>query len=331
MRKPLISLLVPVYNQEKKLCKALVSIDNAVSNAMRKDIQVILYDDGSTDASLDIIRFWQDRQKILLDDRHCDVKVIHDKQNAGYGHAMNVMLEAADGKYIGILEPDDELTDNYFNVFEDALDDFDYDVVKAMYLTDKEECSLSKQVRLERLTGVWKKDVPIDLLLHHPSIWSAIYKTDFLKENDIRFEQAPGAGWVDNLFLFKTILLAKSIYISDDTVYSYSKTQTDNSMINFKVDVPIRRMYAVRNWLKSFYHAKTKEDIPEDVLYVFSFRVSQYIELIVDKYCVASEQDIQMLVDGLVQWCSVKSLYEHGNSGYADRLWMYQQNLWLKD
>ena len=102
-------------------------------------------------------------------------------------------------------------------------------------------------------------------------------------------------------------------------------------MVNFNADVPIRRMYAVRNWLKLFYHAKTREGIPEDILYAFSFRVAQYIDLIVNKYRVASEQAIQMLVDGLVQWCSVELLYKHGNNSYAGQLRMYQHNLWLKD
>jgi glycosyltransferase involved in cell wall biosynthesis len=330
MKEPFVSLLVPVYNQEKKLHRALMSIDNAISKSAYKDIQVILYDDGSTDFSSYIMHDWEEK-KSCLDDQHCNVKTINGRQNAGYGHAMNEMLEAADGKYIGILEPDDELAENYFNVFDDIVSVSDYDVIKAMYLTDNEECSLAKQVLSEGLAGSWSKDFPIELLMHHPSIWSAAYRADFLKENDIKFEQAPGAGWVDNLFLFETILLAKSIYVSDDIVYSYSKTQTGNSMVNFNADVPIRRMYAVRNWLKLFYHAKTREDIPEDILYAFSFRVAQYIDLIVNKYRVASEQAIQMLVDGLVQWCSVELLYKHGNNSYADQLRMYQQNLWLKD
>ena len=51
MEEPFVSIFVPIYNQEKKLYRALMSIDNAISKSACKDIQVILYDDGYTDFS----------------------------------------------------------------------------------------------------------------------------------------------------------------------------------------------------------------------------------------------------------------------------------------
>ena len=63
MKEPFVSILVPVYNQEKKLHRALMSIDNATSKSACKDIQVILYDDGSTDSSSYIMHDWEENRR----------------------------------------------------------------------------------------------------------------------------------------------------------------------------------------------------------------------------------------------------------------------------
>ena len=90
-----ISVIIPVYNVEKYL-------DRCVSSALSLsfDTEVVLVDDGSTDASGEMCDEWAKQ-----DSR---VRVIHQK-NAGLSSARNAGIAAAEGDYILLLDSDDFL------------------------------------------------------------------------------------------------------------------------------------------------------------------------------------------------------------------------------
>ncbi len=106
--KPAVSIIVPIYNAETYLKSALESLRvQTLSN-----IEIICVNDGSTDGSLAIM------QEFAAQDGRF---VVIDKENGGYGCAMNTGIAAAKGQYIGILEPDDFVPENMFAcLYEDA-------------------------------------------------------------------------------------------------------------------------------------------------------------------------------------------------------------------
>ena len=59
------------------------------------------------------------------------------------------------------------------------------------------------------------------LFLAQASIWSAIYKRDFLYNNDIRFLETPGASFQDISFTFKVFVAAKHIFLTDKPLVHY--------------------------------------------------------------------------------------------------------------
>lgn len=99
-----VSVIVPVYNTEKYLCKCL----NSLLGQTLSDIEIILVDDASTDKSLDILLAYQEKnpQKI---------KVIKNSQNAGPAKARNIGLDLASGEYIGFVDSDDFITPNMYS------------------------------------------------------------------------------------------------------------------------------------------------------------------------------------------------------------------------
>ena len=90
----IISIIVPVYNVEQYLNRAVKSI----LSQTYKDIEVILVDDGSTDRSGLICDKYAETDK--------RVKVIH-KENSGASSARNVGFEKSTGDYILFLDSDD--------------------------------------------------------------------------------------------------------------------------------------------------------------------------------------------------------------------------------
>ena len=100
MRKKRLSIIIPIFNSEKYLCECLDSVLTCKNN----DIEVILIDDGSTDNSYNICKDYQKKDNRI---------VLLQQKNAGVSRARNHGLEVAKGEYIGFVDSDDLLDENW--------------------------------------------------------------------------------------------------------------------------------------------------------------------------------------------------------------------------
>lgn len=218
---PAVSLLIPVYNVERYLGRCM---ESAVSQSL-PNIELICLNDGSTDGSLDILKEYSSK-----DPR---VKVVN-KANSGYGSSMNRGLDEARGEYVGILESDDFFEPDALEVLYNAARRLDADVAKAdfyLFWSEPEE-------RNERFGWV-DDDAPEvvspieypEVFFRKPSIWSAIYRRNFLKSNGIRFLETPGASYQDTSFNFKVWACAKRAALVRKPVIHY-RQDNETSSIN---------------------------------------------------------------------------------------------------
>lgn len=108
--KPIISIIVPIYNVDKYLSRCIESI----LNQSFKEFELILVDDGSSDNSGEICDIYASK-----DDR---VKVLH-KENGGVSSARNVGVKASNGEYIGFVDPDDYIDKEiYYQLYKLCID-----------------------------------------------------------------------------------------------------------------------------------------------------------------------------------------------------------------
>lgn len=220
---PKVSILVPIYNVEKYLKDCLVSITNQTLD----DIEIICINDGSTDASSKILEKYR-----FIDKR---IKVIN-KENSGYGISMNMGLDIASGEYIGIVESDDFIKNTMFEDLYNIAKQKNADIVKSDYFyytsSNNQARKAGKISKLISNKVINAKTYP-NLLKMQPSIWSAIYKKEFLAKNNIRFLETPGASYQDTAFSFKAIASAKRIVLTDKS-YLYYRQDNENSSVHSK-------------------------------------------------------------------------------------------------
>lgn len=95
-RKPVFSVIIPTYNREKLIGRAI----DSVLNQTFKDFELIIVDDGSTDNTKEIIERYTDQR----------IRYIY-KENGGQNSALNKGIEFAKGKYVAFLDSDDEWLD----------------------------------------------------------------------------------------------------------------------------------------------------------------------------------------------------------------------------
>lgn len=214
----LVSVIVPIYNAGKFLRQCLDSI----CNQTHKNLEIILIDDGCTDDSPAVIDEYAAR-----DSR---VKAVH-KENGGYGAGCNRGIEMATGKWISIIEPDDYIDLNMYQEMLDFSSKFseEIDIIKCPWTEvrdwDDPQKTSTRPCLLASKVATCKKpfslaEEPV-LITVHPSIWSALYRRDFLNEKKIRFIEYPGAGWADNPFLIETMCQASRIVYLNNCYYNY--------------------------------------------------------------------------------------------------------------
>ena len=244
-----ISVIVPIFNAAPYLEQCLDSI--LCQN--QPGMEVICLNDGSTDDSLSIMQAYANANG--------KVRVI-DKPNEGYGATCNRGIAEARGHWISIIEPDDWIRPGMYSAMLAYAGRFDEepDIVKTPYLrvidpdTPQQtiiNCSYRGRVPGNRLFRIQEG---IHLIQHHPSIWSALYRKDFLDANDIRFKPIPGAGWADNPFLMETMLKAQKIAYLDKPFYCYREDTEEKS-----------RAVAVNNTMLPFDRWHDMMDIIEEL------------------------------------------------------------------
>lgn len=99
------SVIIPVYNSEKTIARCL----NSLTAQNRKDVQIIVVNDGSTDSSDSIIRIFAERYPQIL---------YISQKNGGVSKARNTGLDAAQGTYITFIDSDDYVREDYFHVLD---------------------------------------------------------------------------------------------------------------------------------------------------------------------------------------------------------------------
>lgn len=217
---PKLSIIMPVCNVENYLADCL---DSALRQSFQ-DVEIICINDGSTDGSLEILHKYEKQ-----DSR---VKVI-DKPNAGYGAAMNDGLDAATGTYVGILESDDYVCEHAWEKLYALATKSNLDIVKGCYLqfSETKESFFNAITKVDRHCPTWLPQVPFDTVFTpkdyprcfwmNPSIWTGIYKRDFLLKNNIRFNETPGASYQDTSFAFKVWVSAERAMATETPVIHY--------------------------------------------------------------------------------------------------------------
>lgn len=224
MIQPKVSIVVPIYNVERYLVQCL---DSLLAQTLQ-DIEIILVNDGSKDASGTICDDYAAK-----DSRIC----VSHQPNGGYGKAVNLGFSLAQGEYLGIIESDDFIKPEMFEKLYLAASQHNADIVKSNFYRywsvpseRTEKANLLK--RFAKNTPVSAKEYPA-LYTTMPTVWSAIYKTSFIHQHNIGFLETPGASYQDVAFTFKIWLYARRAVFLDDA-FLYYRQDNETSSINSK-------------------------------------------------------------------------------------------------
>lgn len=166
--KPKISIIIPCYNVAKYLKECL----DSVVNQTLKDIEIICINDGSTDNTLNILEEYAKE-----DDR---IRVFS-QENKGVAVARNIGLEQVQGEYIMFADPDDYFIKNAFKIALNKIEDTNSDIcIFNHYELNENEITENKNFNVTNKT----KENLVEYSIY---VWDKIYRTKFIKRNNITF------------------------------------------------------------------------------------------------------------------------------------------------
>lgn len=196
-----VSVIIPVYNAEKYLKKCL----DSVINQTLPDIEIICVNDCSKDSSLNILKEYS-----LKDER---IKIIDCEQNGGESVARNIGIDNASGDYLAFVDNDDVIDLDFFEKLYNRAIETNADITKAEFYSI--DFNGKKYIAKNQNKGLEENKY----LFSYPW-WTAIYKSKFLKENDLKLP----VGYLisgDIIFLNKAIIKANKLATVDGTYYCH--------------------------------------------------------------------------------------------------------------
>ncbi|KFN01824.1 glycosyltransferase [Bacillus clarus] len=215
----LISVIVPIYNVEKWLARCIES----VLKEPFVNIELVLVNDGSTDKCGEICEEYLEK-----DNR---IKVIY-KENGGVSSARNAGIEAATGKYIVFIDPDDEVSENYFTRLYGIAEDKKCDAVICGYKTVPNNNSIIPNFKLDTVMN------GRDFVLSSPNVhskndlcfaWRYIYNLSIIKEKNIRFNEQVFIG-EDVIFNLEFLLHSQRVCAISEGLYFYTINNSNSLM-----------------------------------------------------------------------------------------------------
>lgn len=211
---PLISVIIPVYNVEEYLPKCIESV---ISQSY-KDLEILLINDGSQDASGSICEKYQ-----MMDNR---IKVIH-KKNSGLSDVRNLGIDISKGDYIMFLDSDDYWEGDFLYDLANYTRTNNLDYIFFRYKSYYQKTNRIEEPYLycqrEKIKGKEGAEC-LEYILHHNKkhnwyAWLGIIYRKFIIENNLYFQK--GRTYEDVMWTPKVFLTAKKVDYYDKAVYVY--------------------------------------------------------------------------------------------------------------
>lgn len=234
MNENLVSIIVPVFNAEKYICRCLDSI----SSQTYINFEVILIDDGSTDISGHICDDYSQKDKRF--------RVIH-QENSGVASARQIGLEESQGEYVIHADPDDWVEPNWIEVLYNTAVKEGTDITMCDFI--REEKNASKVVR-QKPTSLHTVDILNDFLTGTlwGICWNKLVRKECFKLFDTQFIKEMNL-WED-LYVFTDLVLkgATVSYVSLP-LYHYDCFSNSESIVR---KPSLKHIYSMKIYIKHF-------------------------------------------------------------------------------
>lgn len=225
---PKVSIVMPSLNVRPYIVECIESV---ISQTL-KEIEIICVDAGSTDGTLEVLEEYKKQ-----DDR---IQIIYSDKKS-YGYQMNLGVDRARGKYIGIVETDDFVPANMYEDLFRIAEENRVDFVKADFYRFKHDENGQLVLDYNHVCNndsyynrIIAPREELEVFKFIMNTWSGIYSRAFLSNNQIRHNETLGASFQDTGFWFQTFSWAERVLFVDKPYYMNRRDNPNSSVYNKK-------------------------------------------------------------------------------------------------
>ena len=211
-RKPLISIIVPIYKVEEYLNRCVESIINQTYD----NLEIILVDDGSPDKCPQMCDAWEEK-----DGR---ITVIH-KKNGGLSDARNAGMKIAKGKYISFVDSDDLIDYSFIEYLYNALIETGAELSACDVEEFKDENLLTLHEKKYAKSFIATAEQALAQLIKGRGFravaWNKLYCREILRDEEFEY----GRLHEDEFFTYRIINKCKKLTFVSLPLYKYRQRE----------------------------------------------------------------------------------------------------------
>ena len=205
---PAVSVIIPVYNVAAYIADCIESL----KQQRFRDLEFIFVDDCSPDDSMTFVE-----EFAAADPR---ARILRNEENIGLGRTKNRGIEAASGDFISIVDPDDWIAPDFYELLYAKAASGNFDIVKGIRIRVYRETGETEYEKSnEKIRKGLRKGVPL-FYSFNAQHQTAIYKKSLFADKTVRF--GTGRSDEDTTFLLIVCKKTGSIAFADEAAYYYS-------------------------------------------------------------------------------------------------------------
>lgn len=291
-----LTIAIAVYNGENYIKRCLDSIIKAKKKYQGdKEIEILAINDGSKDNSLEILKEYENKIK--------NYKIIN-KANGGVSSVRNYAIDKANGRYLWIIDVDDEILDDSLN---NILELEKKDVTMFNYMIKEPKHYYKNIIPIEYLKNIALIEKK-ELLLQAGAMWKFVFEVKFLKQNLLKLINISVGE--DLNFTIKSLLNATSMSFYNIPIYKYYIN--DNSIMTSKNIERKRDIFLSLTDIEKYFKEKGAfETYKEELEYLFIHHMLYvaYVDIVlIDKKSTVLDELLSYVNKNFPSWNKNKYL-----------------------
>lgn len=312
--KPVLSVIIPTYNTSALLGRCI----DYVLNQTLKEIEIIIIDDCSTDATEQVIKHYINKARKKI-------KHIRNTKNSGIGYSRNKGVNLSEGEFIAFVDSDDWVDSSLFSTVILKMQEEKADI-GIFGVRDEFESSYLSKNRYVYTYNVLDNEFALRLLARSenndtyisPMVTQKVYRKSFLNKNDIIFRT--NCYFDDVEFTFICFTYSCKLISLPDVYYHYY--QRNGSLMHFFSKKHIDDFWEVMSHLKLMLENKKIWEKHRQLYYKFFHKTLRSLmnTMFTSEQSVINQKKYLMYFLKKSKSFSISELIEYWDIEYIRRL-----------
>lgn len=293
MENSKISVIIPTYNTEKYIEKAIKS----VVEQTYQNFELLIVDDCSKDNTKEICKKYVGQYE--------NIELIEKNKNVGVSDSRNIGLSRATGKYIYFMDSDDYLEKDMFQGLIDIMEKYHPDLITTGFFSEVDRKNIVDEIFFEERFYEGKEKIKEDFIAMwekhiYYNVWNKLYVKEVIDTYNIRF---PSYNWGEDIkFNQDYLMYVNKIYNTSKCYYHYVRERRGSTTKKYQNQLFETRIRENQEFIEFFkLYGLQEDEYSEFIAKRFIERTLGCIENIFHQECTLSFKERRQKIKEIIE------------------------------